>query len=177
MPLLRSIKRAFARDSRGTVAVEFALVVGALIVVLLNSIDVAKYYFQRMEMQNATQMAAQAVWEKCDTTKLPATTNCSGMSSAISTALQSTSLGTAVSQKTGSPSEGYYCVNLSGALTYVANINSKPANCSSVGSASDTPGLYVKIDTQYTFTPMFGNMGVGAMLPSSVTSTAMMRLQ
>lgn len=166
-----------ARDGRGAVAVEFAMVVGTLVVILLNGIDIAKFYFQRMELENATQMAVQAVWKTCDTNALPASTNCSGMTSAITTALASTSLGNSVSQQSGSPAEGYYCVNLSGVLTYVSSATSKPANCSSVGNASNQPGLYVRINTQYTFTPIFGSMSVGALLPTTVTSSAMMRLQ
>lgn len=170
-------KYRLAKDKKGAVAVEFAMVVGALVVVLLNGIDITKFYFQRMELQNATQMAAQAVLKTCDTNSLPASTNCSGMTSAITTALASTSLGNKVSQQSGSPAEGYYCVNLSGALTYVSDTTSKPTDCSSVGAASDQPALYVRINTQYTFTPIFGRMSVGALLPTAVTSSALMRLQ
>src|ERR1700738_1969732 len=101
------------QDRRGTAAVEFALVAGLLAVGLLNTIDFGYYMYTRMEVENAAEMGAQASWKTCNdpTTMLPATKNCAGLTTAIAAAIQSTSLGTAVSLVSGSPSEGYYCVN------------------------------------------------------------------
>ena len=43
--------------------------------------------------------------------------------SAMQNALQSTSLGTSVAFVTGSPTEGYYCINTSNALQYVSDVS------------------------------------------------------
>jgi Flp pilus assembly protein TadG len=166
-----------AGDERGVAAVEFAIIVSVVMVALLNAVDVAKYFFERMQVENAAQMGAQSAWATCDTTKLPATTNCSALSSAVSAAIQTTSLGSSVKLKSGSPAEGYYCVNSSNVLEYVSNVSSKPANCSSVGSASDQPGNYIQVQTTYTFKPIFPGLGIGSMLPTPITASALMRLQ
>jgi len=170
-------RSGLAGDQRGVAAVEFALVAGTLIFVILNCADVARFYLQRMQMQNATRMAVQAAWNSCDESKLPATVNCPGLATAVATAVKSTSLGTAVTLKAGSPSEGYYCVNNSGVLARVSDVSAKPSDCSSVGKPADQPGDYVQVQTQYSFKPMFGGLSIGATLPSTVTSTALMRLK
>jgi len=165
-------------EETGTAAIEFALVVGVLSYSLLNCVDVARYFFMRTALENATQMAAQVGWQKCDSSKVPATTNCTGFSTAVTTSLQSSQLGAAVTQAVGSPSENWYCVNSSGALVSVAAINTtKPSDCSSVGNASATPGDYIKISTTYAFTPMFPGTVVAGLLPTTLTSSTMMRLQ
>jgi len=169
--------RLLARNQRGVAAVEFALVAGTLSFAMLNCTDVARFYVQRMQLENAARMGAQAAWNSCDTTKLPATTNCTALTTAVTTAVQATSLGTAVTLQSGSPSEGYYCVNGSGVLTLVSAVSAKPTDCSSVGSPTSQPGDYIKVVAKFTFRPMFGGVSVGSTLPTSITSTAMMRLQ
>ena len=166
-----------ARDQRGVAAIEFAMVAGTLAFAMLNCTDAARFYVQRMQMENAARMGAQAAWNSCDVGKLPATTNCTALTTAVTTAIQSTSLGTAVTLQSGSPSEGYYCVNGSGVLTLVSAVSAKPADCSSVGSPTSQPGDYVKISARFTYRPLFGGISVGSTLPTSITSTAMMRLQ
>ena len=151
--------------------------VGFLSLAMLNTVEIAKFYFQKMEVENATQMGAQAAWKTCDTTKLPATTNCSGLTTAITTAISSTSLGNAVTLQTGFPQEGYYCLNTSNTLVYASNVSSKPANCSATGQATLQPGDYIKIQTQYSYSPIFPGFTIGSLLPTSITSTSMMRLQ
>ena len=153
------------------------MVAGLFIVGTLNTVDVASYLYQQMEVQNAAQMGVQAAWKTCGTANLPATTNCSGLSSAVTAAVQATSLGNSVSVASGSPSEGYYCVNSSGALVYVSNVSSKPSDCSSAGNASATPGDYVQVQTSYTYTPLFTGFTIGGALPTSITSSSLMRLQ
>jgi Flp pilus assembly pilin Flp len=168
--------RALAPDCRGVAAIEFAFFAGLLSVGMLNVVDVSIYAFQRMEVDNATQVAAQAAWKACDTSQLPATTNCPGLSSAVTTAVQSTSLGSKVQLQTGSPAEGYYCVNSSGAIVYVSSVSSKPADCSSVGMASLQPADYLQIQTKFTYAPLFKGITIGHLLPTQITSTALMRM-
>lgn len=170
--------RRWAADKRGMATVEFAMVAGLLGTAMVNAVDAATYFYHRMEVQNATQMGAQAAWQACDTaSELPATTNCSGLTAAVTAGIQATSLGSAVSLKTGSPAEGYYCLNASNALQYVSSYSSKPANCSAAGDATKQPVDYIKVETTYTFTPLFGSASVVNFLPTPITATAMMRLE
>jgi Flp pilus assembly protein TadG len=178
----QSIKTLFSRltrDETGLAAVEFSLLVGMLLTVMLNGIEVARYYYGQMQMQNATQMAVQAVWQTCDTAaKLPATVNCPARTAAITAALQSTSLGSAVSLQSGSPTEGYYCISTAGVLTSVAAANaSRPSNCGSVGSSTVTPKIYIRIAAQYTYAPLFHAITIGSVLPTTISSTSSMRLE
>lgn len=155
---------------------EFALVLSLLIVPILNVVDFAMYGWDRMQVDNAAQIASQAAWATCiPPTYLPAQTNCSGMSSAVTTAAQSTSLGTAVTVT--STTENYYCLNNSNVLVTVGTYpGTKPGDCSSVGSASDTPGEYVKVTVSYTYTPLFPAVSIASVLASPIVRTAWMRL-
>ena len=167
--------RAFGRDERGLAAVEFALIAGALSLAVLNAVDVGVYAFKKMEVENSSQMGAQAAWKTCDSSHLPATTACTGLNTAVTQAVQATSLGTNVTVASGYPSEGYYCVNSSGALVYVAAVASKPSSCSSVGGTS-APADYILIQTTYTYAPIFPGITVTSALGTTMTKTTYMRL-
>lgn len=169
---------ALRSHQQGTSAIEFAIFAGLLSLGVLNVTDVSIYIYQRMEVENAAQMGVQAVWKTCNPNnyQVPATTNCPGLTTAITNAVQSTSLGTSVSLQSGSPAEGYYCVNSSGALQYVSAVSSKPADCTIAGTPSLQPGDYIKITTTASYAPLFPEITVAAMLPSPITKTSMMRL-
>lgn len=171
------IKSSVFTDHRGVAAVEFALVAGVLAMAMLNALDIARYYYERMEVQNATQMGAQAAWSTCDVAKLPASVNCPGLSAAVTAAIQSTSLGASVTLKSGSPAEGYYCLNSANAIVFVSAVSTKPADCSSVGNASGAPVDYIKVETSYAYTPLFKSLSVGSSLPTPITASSLMRLQ
>jgi hypothetical protein len=131
-----------------------------------------------MQVENATQMGAQAAWNACDPSKnqLPATTNCPNLTTAITNAVHSTSLNTAVSLQAGSPAEGYYCVNGSGQLQYVSAVSSKPADCTVAGVPSNKPGDYITITTSYNYAPIFSGVSVARTFPTPIIRTSMMRL-
>ena len=159
---------------------ELALVAGTLSTLMLNGVEIGRFYFAKMELQNATQMAAQNVWKTCDTTaKSPATVNCSARNAAIRRGLESTSLGSNVSIVAGYPTEAYYCASTTnGTLVNVGAVTSaKPSTCSPNGSGSDTPGDYIVIQAQYTYTPIFRSITIGSLLPTTITSTTTMRIQ
>ena len=180
LPRLAELARRLVRcgaDNRGAAAVEFSMFVGLFIIGLLNTVDVASYAYEDMEVQGAAQMGAQAGWKTCAAPNLPATTNCSGFSSAVSAAVQATSLGNSVTLASGSPSEGYYCVNSSGSLVSVSGVSNPPTDCSSVGNPGVAPGDYIQVQVQYKYTPIFTGITVGGSLPSSITSSSMMRIQ
>lgn len=163
-------------DRRGVAAVEFAIFAGLLSFATLNVAEISRYIYQRMEVENATEMAAQAAWKNCDWTMLPATKNCPGLSNAVKNALQSTSLGSSVSLQSGSPSEGYYCVNSSNALEYVSDVTSKPADCSAAGTPSLRPADYIKVQATFTYKPLFQGITVGDTFATPIIKTAWMRL-
>ncbi len=169
----------FCDDRRGVAAVEFAGAAVFLVFGVLNAIDMGYYTYQRMEVENAAQVGAQAAWNTCydPTYMLPATQKCSGLNAAITTAIQSTSLGTAVSLESGYPTEGYYCANASGVLQSVGSLSSKPANCSAVGNTAVAPGDYVQVGVTLSYAPLFPGVTVmSASGISSISMTSWMRL-
>ena len=173
---LRESLEAFGRDRRGTAAIEFAVFAGFLSVATLNVAEVSVYIFQRMQVENATQMAAQAAWKTCDTNHLPATTNCPGLSIAVASSVQSTPLGSRVQLQSGYPAEGYYCVNAQNVLQYMSSVDSKPSDCSSAGNAGALPADYITIQTTFDYVPMFSGLTVGGLFSRTIQRTTVMRL-
>src|SRR3982751_5820477 len=93
--------RRYRDDRRGGAGVEFALMLTILIFPILNVVDIGIYIYSRMELENATQVAAQAAWATCSAAaNLPATPNsyakCPVLPNAVATAAHSTSLGSGV---------------------------------------------------------------------------------
>jgi len=163
-------------DQRGVAAIEFGFFAIFLSFALANVTDVSIYVYQRMQVDNATQVAAQAALKTCSS-KLPATTSCTGLTTAVNNALGSTSLGTSVTLISGSPSEGYYCVNSSNALQLVNAVTSpKPADCTAAGTPSLQPGDYIQVQTTFSYTPLFGRLSVASAFATPITSSAMLRL-
>ena len=78
---------AIRTDQRGVSAIEFSLFAGMLSLGVLNTADVSIYIYKRMELENATQMGAQAAWKTCDPNHLPATTDCAGLMTAVTHAV------------------------------------------------------------------------------------------
>jgi Flp pilus assembly protein TadG len=177
----RRLSGRFATAEEGTSAIEFAIFAGILSFGLLNTADISVYVYQRMQVENATEMAVQAAWKTCDPFqgKVPATTSCPALTTAVTSAAQSTSLGTNVTIQAGSPTEGYYCLNSgSGALQLVAAANTTPpTDCSATGNAGQSPGDYIQITTTFTYTPMFPGITVAGTFTTPIVRTGMMRLK
>jgi Flp pilus assembly protein TadG len=173
-----STLRPLRCDARGTAAIEFAGAAMLLVVGLLNAVDLSYYEYRRMEVENAAEAGAQAAWSTCNdpSTMLPAIQNCSGLNAAITAAIQSTSLGSAVSLASGYPAEGYYCVSSSNALQSVGALSSKPANCSAAGNPNASPGDYIQVGVTFSYAPLFGITVMSAWGISSITMTSWMRL-
>ena len=158
------------RSVSGTAAIEFALVALVLVPVLLNVVDFSFLIWGQMEVDNAAEMGAQAAYTTCSTSgSTPATTNCASLNTVVTTAIQSTSLGNSVSLATGYPSEAYYCTSGT-SLQSVGSYSSPPSpfNCSAVGNATATPGDYITIRVNYSYSPLFS----GLSLASAQTLTA-----
>jgi Flp pilus assembly protein TadG len=168
--------KAIWADQRGVAAIEFGFFAIFLSLALVNVTDVSIYIYQRMQAENATQVAAQAALKACGS-QLPATTSCAAvLATAVQNAVGSTSLGTRVSLISGSPSEGYYCVNSSNALQYVSNVSSKPADCTAAGMPSLQPGDYIQVQTTFPYAPLFPGLSVTSTFSTPINTTAMMRL-
>jgi Flp pilus assembly protein TadG len=167
---------ALRGDIRGLAAIEFALIASFLAMAILNVVDVSVFLFDRLEANNATQMGAQAVWQTCDLNHLPVTSKCPAMSAAVTAAVQSSSLGTAVQLQTGSPTDGFYCVSTGGTLQYVSDYSAPPANCFAAGNSGAAPAEYVQVQTTYTYAPVFPGLSVVSILPTAIASSSWVRL-
>ncbi|MBS0490731.1 MULTISPECIES: TadE/TadG family type IV pilus assembly protein [unclassified Phenylobacterium] len=178
--------RRFWRDDSGAAAAEFVLWLSLLTLPLINAVDLGVYVFKKMQVETAAQAGTHAVWRSCDTSaKLPAVSNCTGLAATIQAAVQSTSLGATVTVASGSPVEGYYCLNSSGALTLVGTAGTlgsaptrpSPFTCAGQFSGSTTaPGDYVQVTVSYPYEPIFSQASVASLLTTPITKTAWMRL-
>ena len=190
---LSAVLAAWFAQSAGAAAVELALITPVLVVAMLNIVDVSVFAYNRMQVQNAAQMGAEAAWATCNENtpgQLPATNTalCPNFQTAVSTAITKTMLGANVTLAAGSPTEGYYCTTTSGGLQLVGTgpgtVGSPPAKpspdtCAAVASASDPtakPGDYVKINVSYTYTPIFAGVTVAGLLGATVNQSVWMRL-
>jgi Flp pilus assembly protein TadG len=163
------------RDQSGATAIEFAVIAGILVFLLLNGIDLGRYIYLRGQVENATQAGAHSIWEKCDPMKLPVVTKCysdqAAAQRAIVSAISGMVPGIANSQVT--LTEGYYCPDAAGALHSVTNVASLPTQCLS----GVVPGDYVQVQVTYAFAPLFGNLTLVRTFGTSISMTSYMRLQ
>lgn len=177
VPRLRGSLKAFGRDRRGTAAIEFAFFASFLSVATLNVAEISMYIFQRMQVENAAQMAVEAAYKACDTSHIPATTSCPGLNTAVTNSVQGTPLGARVQLTAGSPSEAYYCITAQNGLQYMSSVDNKPADCSAAGNAAAQPADYLTIQTTFNYTPMFAGLTVGGLFGSTIQRTTTMRMQ
>jgi len=168
--------RDFLRDRRGVAAIEFAFIAGFLSLAVLNVSDTGIYFYKRMEVENAAQMGTMGALKACDPIHLPATVNCPGLNAAVTAAIQSTSLGNAVTLSGGAVSEGYYCMNSSNHLQYISSVSSKPANCSTAGMSALQPVDYLQVAVTFSYSPLFQGISVAGLFATPITKTAMVRM-
>jgi Flp pilus assembly protein TadG len=170
---------ALGSNESGVSAIEFSIFASLLAFGVLNTADISIYVYKRMQLENATEMAVQAAWKACDPSKgyLPATTSCPDLTTAITNAAQSTTLGNQVSIQAGSPSEGYYCLNQSGALQFISAVTSDPpADCSITGLSGQQPADYIQITATFPYAPIFPGFTVASAFTTPIIKTGMMRL-
>lgn len=169
----------FGSDRRGVAGIEFAICLTLLILGFVNAVDVGYYIYQRMQVEMAAQSGAHAGWRTCydQRNMLPATQNCQGLDAAVTAAVQSTTLGKAVSLVSGYPKEGFYCVSSANLLQAVGDLDNKPGDCSEAGDPDTSPSDYIQVTVTYKYTPLFGGLTVmGASGTTSITQTSWMRL-
>jgi Flp pilus assembly protein TadG len=172
---LWSLFQGYCTNRRGAAAAEFALTLVLLVVPVMNVVDLGVYVYDRMELENAAQSAVQVAWAQCATTGLvPATPNsyCSGLSSAMSTAAQTSSLGSGVS--VSSTTEDYCCPGASNAaLSCQGSVtNTSPSTCTS----GENPGDYIFVTVSYPYSSFYPAASIASLLTSPITHTAWMRL-
>ena len=169
--------RNYRAAQNGSAAVEFAVVLVLLTVPILNVYDVASYVYDRMELENAAQSAVQTAWEECAANgKVPATSNCTGLTAAITTAAETT-MGTSV----GTPTitEDYCCPGTSALDCSDGSVSgyttTSPAACSS-SEGGNAPGDYIFVTVSYSYSPLYPGVSVASLLTTPITRTAYMRL-
>ncbi len=192
MTHLRMIKRwglrlsTYRSRTDGAAAVEMALWVSVLTVPFLSISDLGIYAYSKMQVENASQMAAQSAWQYCGTSaQIPAVTNCTNLQTVMTNAAQSTTLSTHVTVATAAITEGYYCTNSSGALQLVgtagtlstAPVAPSPNNCDTVLGTGVTPADYVQVTASYTYAPIFAHISVASFLPTTISKQSWIRLQ
>lgn len=177
------------RDVRGTAAVEFVLWFPVIALPLVGVTDLGIFAVQRMQVEAASQAGAATAWRLCDkSAEHPVTnTNCASVDTTITSAVQSTGLGTGVTLAS-TPVVGYYCSVTTGGVSTLTGVSStwaidsttpasKPANCGSVVTGSTTaPGEYIQVAVRYTYTPLFGVLRTAGVLPATITHTAWRRV-
>lgn len=172
---MRAMLKDWRKDCRGVAGVEFALVGGFLCLAVVNVADIGIYLYKRMNVENAALVGAMSALKACDATALPATINCPGLNAAVTAAIQSTSLGAAVTLS-GAIGEGYYCINSSNTLQYVSDVASKPADCSAAGMPALKPADYVQVAVTFSYTPIFSGISVAGLFTTPITKTATVRM-
>lgn len=151
-----------AREDHGNVAIEFAFIAPILIVLIMNVLDFSALIWDQMEVDYSAQMGAQAAYKTCSTGTLPAEAHCSGLNTAVTTSIQSTSLSTGVTLASGYPTETYYCVSGTTLESVASYPSSPPANCSAYGNAAVAPGDYIQVNVNYLFSPTFSGLSLAS---------------
>jgi Flp pilus assembly protein TadG len=164
-------------NEAGNALIEFAFVAPILVTLLLNLFDFSALIWARMETDYSAQMGAQAAFKSCAGGTMPAMTNCAGITTTVTTAAQSTSLGSNVSLASGYPTENYYCTTGSNTLQSVGTYSSPPSpfDCSTTGNPGVTPGDYIVVQVTYSYTPTFSGLSLAS--SQTLTSSSLQRLQ
>lgn len=174
--MMRLIQR-FRRDQRGVAAIELAIFGTVFVLGAMNTVEVGRYAYQTSEVNAAAQAGAQAAIVACDLNHVPATLNCPALDGAITTAIQTTPLGANVTLDAPT-SEGWYCLDTTGALKLASAAGAQPGDCSWISSPAPgaTPTLYLQVHVAYPFEPIFPGLTIVKSFAPSIKRTAWMRM-
>ena len=140
------------RCTRGAAAIEFALVVPVLLILLLGLIEMGVVFMHQVQVETAAQAGiARAEQDGFD---IPS----------IQTAVTTSTALTAI-QALPAPTQSCGCVS---GTTIVA------ASCDSACTGGVTAGTYVTVNTQTTYTPLFGLIYTS---PFTLTGKAVSRIR
>jgi Flp pilus assembly protein TadG len=181
-----SRSRGFGRAEGGAAAAEMVLWITVMILPVLNVVDIGTYMYQRMMVEMAASNGINAIRRICSSYATPLTQNCPGITAAVTTAAQTTPLGTDITVVSGYPTEGYYCVNGSNALVQepsstVGTVGSPPTkaspfDCSSVGGNTSSPGAYMQVSVTYSYQPIFTGISAASLLTTPIVRTSWVRV-
>jgi Flp pilus assembly protein TadG len=153
------------RDSSGAAAVEFALWLTILVYPLINVFDLGVYIYKRMELDNAAQMSAQAIFNGCGQiagANATLSSTCSNFTTYRDAGVHSTSLGSNVSATT---SEGAYCTTGTGSA----------ATLTTTCASGTVKGHYLTVTATYTYTPLFRAATITSVLNTNLSRSYWMR--
>ena len=142
--------RALRRDRNGTSAIELALVLPLIAGMIVPLADLGMGAYTKMQVQNAAQAGADYALLNAASTFDAGT---------IGTAVTSA---TSLSGLTADPAPTESCACVSG--TTITDTTAPPC---STGCASGTEGIYVTVNAQAAYTPLFPYPTI----PSTVTFT------
>jgi len=151
---------AFARSTSGASAVEFALWLTAIAYPLASAVDFGFYLYQRMQVENAAQMAAVSAYGACTQAYAkPIFTNCSATGvTAVTAGAQSTSLGSSVT---------------------VADTTEYLDGARKTGTKTGPPsasGDYLGVTVNYTYTPILPRAAITSILGTTIARTYWIRM-
>lgn len=138
-----------SKQSKGTAAIELALMIGILMMILVGTIDVARVFYAAITVDDASRAGAQHGIRSNGFTS-----DISGMEGA--SALNAQDLGTV----TTTPER--YC-RCEGGSTDV--------NCVTGTCTEGVPQVYVRVETQGTFNTVFAYPGMPYAIPLSSATT------
>lgn len=147
----RTLSRAkILLDTRGVSAVEFAILAPMLIFMAVATTDLGMGFYRRMQVESAAQAGAQyAMLHSFDAT-------------AISTAVTSATNYTGISASP-TPTQFYGCPSSTGITA---------ASSNSTCSTGNSPGTYVSVSAQATYSTLIAYPGLPNSYNLAATSTA-----
>ena len=153
MPIFDTLSRTLS-DRGGAAGVEFALMLPALVLFAVGTVDIGALAYQQAEVEEAAQAGARYAMGHPTAT----TDTIAGVVTSETTSI-------AVSANP-SPAQGYYC-DAGGSLTSVQSMTSPCSN--------GVVGSYVTVSAQATYTPIV--TWAGLTMPTSLSSQTMVRVQ
>lgn len=143
---------SFWRERKATSAIELALILPVIAAMIVPLTDLGMAAFTKMEVQNAAQAGA-------DYALKTGGFNSTNISNAVTSA-------TALSGVSASPAPTESCACVSG--TTITNTTAPPC---STGCPSGNEGVYVTVNAQASYTPLFPYPTIPSAVTFNATST------
>ena len=135
---------AFRDCARGSVAIELALLAPVLAAILLGSVDLGSYIYEKMQIQSASRAGAQYAVQSPGNSQDP-------VSIAVAVRASSTDLATGATITTET-----FCSCSDGSETAVSGTTGCGGSC----TGGEFPALSVRVTVSNTFTPVFPYPGI-----------------
>lgn len=142
--IIPRLAAVFRDCARGSVAIELALLAPVLAAILLGSIDLGSYIYEKMQVQSASRAGAQYAIQSSGNSQDP-------VSIAVAVRASSTDLATGTTITTET-----FCGCSDGSETAVSGTT----GCGGTCSGGEFPALSVRVTVTNTFTPIFPYPGI-----------------